>query len=235
MTRAAGMKAYMLARTSRSRSVFVSGYLSLSQLDDEIAVVNVDGKEQFFDPGTRYVPYGHLAWQHTYTGGIRQVEDGTVLTTTGGEPYTASRTQRVADLKMDEHGEVSGTVKLTYMGNPAVAWRHRALRGDDASLSRELRESLERMLPGGTEVNVTSIGKLDAYDEPLNVQFNIKGPIGAPTGKRLLIPADIFVSNEKPTFPHERREIPVYFDYTQMVQDAVRIHLPAAIRVESLP
>ena len=38
----------------------------------DIAVVVVDGKEQFFDPGTRYCPYGHLAWRHTFAEGIRR-------------------------------------------------------------------------------------------------------------------------------------------------------------------
>ncbi|HEU4634951.1 MAG TPA: DUF3857 domain-containing protein, partial [Edaphobacter sp.] len=65
MARAAGMKAYLFAVTNRDRSLFTDYYLSLSQLDDAVAVVNVDGKEMFFDPGSRYCPYGHLEWKHT--------------------------------------------------------------------------------------------------------------------------------------------------------------------------
>jgi hypothetical protein len=235
MARASGMKAYAFAVTNRNRSIFTKGYLSMGQLDDVIAVVNVDGKEQFFDPGSRYCAYGHLDWRHTFAGGVRQVEGGTAIAETSGEPYTASRIQRVANLTMNEHGEVTGTVKMTYMGAPALTWRHRSLSGDDASLKHELRTSVERLLPGGMEVKVDSIEKLTNYEEPLVVMFNVKGPIGAPTGKRLIIPGDLFVSNEKPAFPHEKREIPVYFDYNHMVQDAVRINLPAAIKVESMP
>jgi hypothetical protein len=236
MARSAGVKAYPFAVTNRNRSVFTKNYLSMGQLDDIIVVVNVDGKDQFLDPGSRYCGYGHLAWKHTFVGGIRQLEGGaTALVETSGETYTVSRIQRVADLTMDEHGEVTGTVKMTYMGAPALTWRHRSLSGDDASLNRELRTNLEHLLPGGMEVKVASIEKLTSYEEPLVVSFNVKGPIGAPTGKRLLIPGDIFVSNEKASFPHEKREIPVYFDYTHMVQDAVRVHLPPSIKVESLP
>jgi len=43
------------------------------------------------------------------------------------------------------------------------------------------------------------------------------------------------VSNEKPHFPHEKRDLGVYFDYAYMLQDAVRVHLPASIRAESIP
>jgi hypothetical protein len=236
MARAAGVKAYPFAVTNRNHSIFTKNYLSMSQLDDIIVVANVDGKEQYFDPGSRYCPYGHLEWKHTFAGGLRQVEGGgTVIAETSGESYTLSRIQRVANLNMDEHGEVTGTVKMTFMGAPALTWRHRSLSGDQASLERELRTSVERLLPGGMEVKVASIEKLANYEEPLSVLLNVKGPIGAPTGKRLLIPGDIFVSNEKASFPHEKRDIPVYFDYTHMVQDAVRVNLPASIKIESVP
>ena len=142
MARAAGMKAYLFAVTNRSRSVFTAAYHNLAQLDDDIAVVNVDGKEQYFDPGTRYCPYGHLDWRHTYAGGVRQVDGGAIISETPAEPYTASRTQRVADLVMDEHGEVTGAVKMTYTGAPALNWRHRSLAGDSTSLNHELQSSM---------------------------------------------------------------------------------------------
>lgn len=235
MARAAGMKAYLFAVTNRDRSLFTNAYLNMSQLDDYIAVVNVDGKELFFDPGSRFCPYGHLDWKHTFAGGIRQVENGTAIASSPGEPYTFSRTQRIAELKMDEHGEVTGIVKMTYMGAPALAWRHRSLRGDEESFRRELHANLEHLLPGGMDIKVTNISQLENYEQPLTVEYNIKGPIGSPTGKRLFVPADIFVSNAKPVFPHEKRELAVYFDYPHMVQDAIRIHLPLSIKAESIP
>lgn len=235
MARAAGMKAYVFAVTSRDRSLFTDAYLNMSQLDDYVAVVNIDGKEVYFDPGSRYCPYGHLEWKHTMAGGIRQIESGTALSNTPGELLTFSNTQRIAEFKMDEHGEATGVVKLTYTGAPAIAWRHRSLLGDDESFRRELRTNLEHMLPGGVEVKVTNVMQLETYEQPLIVEYSIKGPIGSPTGKRLFVPADLFLSNAKPAFPHEKRELAVYFDYPNMVQDAIRIHLPATITAESVP
>lgn len=235
MARAAGMKAYVFAVTNRNRSIFTNAYLSMSQLDDDVAVVNIDGKEAYLDPGSRYCPYGHLDWKHTFAGGIRQTDGGTALSNTPGEPYTFSRTERIAELKMDEQGQVTGIVKLTYMGAPAVAWRHRSLHGDDESFRRELRTNLEHMLPGGVDVKVTNVVRLENYEQPLTVEYSIKGPIGSPTGKRLFVPADIFMSNAKSTFPHEKRELSIYFDYPYIVLDAIRIRLPATITTESVP
>ncbi len=235
MARAAGFKAYLMAVADRSRSIFYPAFLSLRQLDDDIAIVNVDGKEAFFDPGTRFCPYGHLAWRHTMAGGLRQTDGATALGGTPPELYTASRIQRVANLKMDEHGTVSGTVKMTYIGAPAILWRQRSVTGDTASLHRELQTSLENLLPHGMEVKVNSIGKLDDFEQPLDVLFDVKGEPGSATGKRLLLPGDLFEANAKPLFPHEKRQIPVYFEYQHLTQDAIRITFPASLAVESAP
>lgn len=236
MAHAAGMKAYLMFVTSRDRSIFTPNYPSLSQLDDYIAIVNIDGKDQFFDPGSRYCPYEHLAWKHSLVNGIRQSDSGTSITqTTPGESFKTSRTERIADLTLDDHGAATGTLKMTYTGAPALNWRHRALSGDDASLRRELRTSVERLLPGGMDVQVASIENLEDYEQPLVVRFKVKGAIGSTAGKRLLVPGDIFMTNAKPTFPHEKREIPVDLRYPQMTQDAMRVTFPASIKVESSP
>jgi hypothetical protein len=235
LARAAGMKAYVMAVTNRDRSFFIPDYLSFNQLDDLIAIVNVDGKEQFFDPGQRDCPYGHLAWKHTQAQGLRQADGGAVFGTAPIEPYSASRTLRVANLTMDEHGEVTGTVKMAWMGAPALNWRQRSLRGDITSLNRDLRVSVEHLMPGGMEVKVAGIENLDDYEKPLVVNYEVKGGIASSTGKRLLLPGDIFEANSRPTFPHEKRETAIYFDYPHVVQDAVRINFPASLAVESLP
>ena len=235
MARAAGMKAYVAAVVNRDKNIFLPGYFSLGQLDDDLAIVNVDGKEQYFDPGSRFCQYGHLAWKHTNVSGLRQTEDGTAIAQTPSEPYTASRIQRVANLKMDEHGVASGTVSMTYIGTPALYWRQHSLGGDATSLEHDLRSSVEEMLPAGMDVKVSSIEKLAAYEQPLRINFAVQGQIASSTGKRLIVPADLFEVNEKPSFPHEKREIPVYFDYASVSQDAVRVNFPASMKVESMP
>jgi Domain of Unknown Function with PDB structure (DUF3857) len=235
MARAAGMKAYVGGVANRDSRVFLQGYLSFSQLDDNIAIVNVDGKEQFFDPGTRFCPYQHLAWKHTMVTGVRQVDGGSAIFSAPGEPYTASRVQRVANLTMDEQGVATGTVSMTFIGDPAISWRQTSVTGDASSLERELHDSVEHLLPHGMDVKVAAIEKLDDYESPLVVKFNVKGAIGSSTGKRLLFQSDIFETNAKPTFSHEKRETPVYFHYSYFNQDAVRVNFPPVFSVESLP
>jgi hypothetical protein len=235
MARAAGFKAYMMYVPDRSIEIFTPQWLNFSQFDDLIAIVNVGGKEVFFDPGWRYTAYGQLAWEHTFISGLRQIDGGTGFATTPGADYKVNRTTRVANLTMNEKGEVEGKVDLTFMGNAALGWRHTALNGDEESLKRELRESLEAKIPKTLEVTLGQIEGLTDYENPLIVHYDVKGTLGTSTGKRLVLPADFFLAGSKATFPDEKRQESVYFQYSRITQDALRLKLPSNFTVEATP
>jgi hypothetical protein len=210
-------------------------WLSFQQFDDVVAIVNVDGKEVFFDPGSRYCAYGHLAWQHTFVRGLRQTEGATGFALTDGDPYKVNRTTRVANLKMDDQGQITGTIDLTLEGAAALRWRQAALRGDDESLKHGLRTHLEAMLPKSLEVKVADIANIDNYEQPLKVSYEVKGTLGTPTGKRLVMPSDLFEAGAAASFPHEKRQNAVYFHYPEFMQDALRVNVPAEFQVEAVP
>ncbi|MEO6805545.1 MAG: transglutaminase, partial [Edaphobacter sp.] len=89
--------------------------------------------------------------------------------------------------------------------------------------------------PPGVQVKVTSIDKIEDYEQPLVAHLQVTGTLGSSTGKRVLLPGDIFVASAKPAFTNEKREIAVYFDYAHITQDAVRIKFPQTLSIESLP
>ena len=116
----------------------------MGQLDDNIAIVTLDGKEEYFDPGQRDCPFGQLAWMHTDVNGLREMGDRT--TAIAGVPpplYTQSQTQRIADLTMDATGSVQGTIKITWMGSPALEWRQQAIREDEEAMKHSMQKWLE--------------------------------------------------------------------------------------------
>ncbi len=235
MVRAAGIKAYLTAVSDRSQRTYNPFFLSLRQLDDYIAVVSIDGKDVYLDPGTRFCTFRHLSWKHALTGGIRQTDTGIEVINTPPEPYSATQAKRIADLTLNDRGEAAGTVTLTYTGDAALNWRQEALRGDDTSLNGDLRRHLEQELPGGMEVRVTDVSNLADPDKPLVIQYEVKGLIGAATGKRLLVPASLFEANSRPQFTAAKRELAVDMHYPEIVQDAVRVKYPASLTVESAP
>ncbi|HEY4009929.1 MAG TPA: DUF3857 and transglutaminase domain-containing protein [Acidobacteriaceae bacterium] len=235
MARAAGIKAELMLVPNRSEGFFIPSFLSLGQFSDVIAVVNVDGKDQFLDPGSRFCPYGKLAWQHTFVQGLREKDKEVVFDKTPLPAFSDNQTVRVANLSMDSTGHISGTVDLAFIGSPAVEWRQEALTGDEDSLKHNLRSTLEEMIPKSLEITGLTISALEDYEHPLKVTYNVSGSFGAWTGKRLLLPADLFLSGSHASFPEEKRDLAVYFHYPKQVLDALRITFPSNLTLEAAP
>ncbi len=235
MARTAGLKAYAMGVADRERRLWADSYMSLTQIDDLLAIVAIDGKEVYFDPGERYCEPEHLAWKHMQTGGLRQTEHGTEVARTPADPYRFARVNRIADLKLDENGSANGVVTLTYIGAPALTWRQLYLLGDEASVKTELRAELQSELPSGMDVEVSQVENLTDYDKPLKASFKVEGVVGSSTGKRLLVPVDCFEANAKPRFPEAKRDVAVDLEYAVYRKDAVRYSLAPGLIVESSP
>ncbi len=122
--------------------------------------------------------YGHLAWQHTLVQGLREVEKGTEFGGTPGDDFKFNTVTRVANLKMDETGQVTGKIDLSFSGADAVDWRHTALKGDEESLDHALRTHLEDMVPQSLQVKVDKIDNLTEYEQPLKVSYEVTGTLG---------------------------------------------------------
>ena len=238
MARAAGLQAYVMAVSDRSNRVFDANWMDFaSQLTDSIAVVKYGGADHYLDPGARYATFGHLEWNHTVVGGVRQdnPDKATLFTMTPVEGYKFSHTSRVGDLKLEADGHMTGTLTFIYDGSPALQWRHIALTNDEAEVRARMKKELEGMLPGGTQVELKSISGLDDGEVPLKVLASVDGHIGSSVGSRVMLPSSLFEANSHPTFPHEKRDMGVYFPYAQSIQDAVRFTLPAGFTVEAAP
>jgi hypothetical protein len=87
MVRAAGIPASLIWVTDRSQQAFIKEFLSTDQLDGEIAVVQLDGKDVFLDPGTRFCPYGITDWRYSSVMGLRQNTNGSGLGETPALDY----------------------------------------------------------------------------------------------------------------------------------------------------
>jgi Domain of Unknown Function with PDB structure (DUF3857)/Transglutaminase-like superfamily len=75
LARAAGLKAYPIQVVNRNRAIFDPNYLSTRQLDDYLAIVVLDGKEVYLDPGQKLCPFA------CFTGSTRLRRDSASLTT----------------------------------------------------------------------------------------------------------------------------------------------------------
>jgi hypothetical protein len=236
LARAAGYQAYPMRVTSRDRSLFSAAWRSLNQLDDDIAIVVVDGQEKFFDPGARYCPFGQLAWTHSGVEGLREQAGGlAAIAQTPQGNYADSQTQRTGDVVLEADGKAHGVLQVTWMGIRALEWRQKAIVQDETEVKSAMKHWLEGRIEPGMSVELSSIDNLADYEKPLIAHFAVQGMLGTTTGGRLSLPSVFFEAQSKSLFPDAKRETPVDLHFGERVLDGVRIQLPPDVNVESTP
>ncbi|HEY0759652.1 MAG TPA: DUF3857 domain-containing protein [Acidisarcina sp.] len=235
LVRAAGLNAYAMAVTNRDHALFSPGYMTFQQLDDYVAIVSINGKDQFFDPGERYCTFGQLHWTHTMSGGVRQSGGGGAVAQTPGFGYEDAETVRAAQLEIAADGKLKGIIKIRMTGPAALYWRQRALRTDEAAVSREFEQRLQQTLPGGVEVKLDHFVALADWKTDLSAVLSVTGGMGSSSAKRLFLPSSFFEASEKPLFVSDKREGPIDLHYPSLVQDTVALTLPKGAALESVP
>jgi Domain of Unknown Function with PDB structure (DUF3857) len=235
LARAAGFKAYVAYVTNRDYNLFVPNYLDMGQLDDEIAIVEVEGKETFFDPGERYAEFGTLHWKHAATQGIRQIDKGTGVFLTPSPVYKSTTEIRLANLEIKPDGKVSGNIRIALTGTNALRWREFALSNGEDALKQQFTQTVQAQMPAGIEVKIDHFLGLTDWNVNLLAMLNVTGSMGTSTAKRVFLPATFFESTGHPLFALDKRTEPIDLNYPYVVQDTVEIKLPAAFDIESLP
>ena len=235
MVRATGIDAWVMEVPSRDRTFFQEAFLSSEQFDAEVAIVSLNGKDVFLDPGTRYCPYGLMDWRYSSSKGIRQTAKGTEFADTPGTTYSDAVVIRIARLKLTDHGTVEGTVAVGFNGLEALNRRQSLGKTDDEGRKKELEDEVKSWLPGSSEVTLTRIGNWDVADKQLSAEFKVTSPLATSAGKRWIITPLLFHVNEKPMFSAAERVNPIYLYYQSREIDEIHIALPPEAEIESLP
>ena len=235
LVRAAGLKAYVASVANRDVAFFIPAYLSMSQLDDDIAIVELDGKDEYFDPGERYCAFNELHWKHSMTQGLRQTENGTAIAQTPMPVYKSTSLLRNADIQVEPDGKVHGTLRITMTGAEALAWRQRLLSTDENQIKTEFANYIQMDIPAGVQVKIHHFISLTEYDKPLMAVLDFTGAMGTATSKRVFLPMMFFEASAKPLFVHDKRLVPVDLNYPYGAKDVVVLHLPPSFAVESTP
>ncbi|MBZ5492323.1 MAG: DUF3857 domain-containing protein [Acidobacteriia bacterium] len=236
MARAAGLQAYAMRVADRDEYFFQQNIPNPSQLTSELVIVMVDGKEIFLDPGTPLCPFGHLAWQHTSTQGMRQTTDGsTALASTPAANYKEAISKRVGRITISEDGSARGSIGIGWVGEEALVHRLSGLKTDAAGRKKELEEDLQSMLPAGATVQLVSSDGWEDEEKQLSASFKVEIPSYASSvGKRMLVPTNLFESRNRQPFAHGERKQPVYFNFPYYLVDETTITYPAALQMENL-
>ena len=236
LARAAGLKVWPMQVVDRSRAIFDPLYFRGGQLDDYIAVVEIAGKDVFLDPGQKMCPFGLLHWKHNLASGLRLADKGAVIASTPPGGYTSAIVKRVADVRIDAEGKVTGTIRVAMRGQDALRWRQLALENDPEEIKKRFNEFIRNQVPDGVQADLDHFTGLDDPTVDLLATVKIGGSLGTATGKRAFLPGLFFESHASlPFVAQDKRATPVDVQYAKMDQDDVTYHFPDGLALESAP
>lgn len=236
LARAAGFEASGALVSTRNDYFFNDRRMNSNELNSNIAIVKVDSKEVYFDPGSAFVPYGLLPWYETVVKGLKLNKDGGTWIETPLPDGALSVIKRTAIFKLTDEGSLEGKVSLSFTGLEAISPRREFMNQDDEARKKYLEELLKAYIPAASEVDLTQQPDWKSSEAPLVAEFNVKIPGWASSaGRRAVIATGIFSADEKNLFAHTDRVNDVYFHYPFRKIDDVTIELPLDWKVDSVP
>ena len=236
LARAAGFQAYPYLVASRKNAFFMPDWPNEYQLNAMVVQVRVGSRDVYLDPATKFCPYGLLPWDETDAGGVRVDALSPGRGATPGSTSADAVIRRTAEFRLTEDGALKGKVEVQNFGQEALTMRLEGLQEDDAARGKELENSLKEMLPQGATVNLLHTEGWEGSEGPVRASFEVEVPNYATTaGRRLVMPASVFHTNQRNPFVNGRRVNPIYFSYPQEIHEEVKFELPGGMKVEALP
>ncbi|MBV9073105.1 MAG: DUF3857 and transglutaminase domain-containing protein, partial [Acidobacteria bacterium] len=236
MARAAGVDAKVARVSTRDENFFSDQLLDFGQLNSEVALVKLDGKDVYLDPGTRFCPFGLLEWRRSGVKGLVESKGDAQFITTSFPELKNAMVQRVAAFNLAQDGSLKGKVRLVFTGQEALWRRLEENDDDDTGRTKNLEDELRQILPASATIHLDDAKGWTSTEEPLDAVFSVEVPgYASSTGKRLLLTTEIFQANSKQAFVHEKRTNPVYFEYPHRTFDMVTINVPPSLQIEDLP
>jgi transglutaminase-like putative cysteine protease len=236
LARSAGFDAHSVRIGSRDDSFFSKKLPVSDQLDSEVALVSVDGKEMVFDPGTPNAPFGIVAWQKAYVPGMKLVkkQDAAWMQTPTPLAQEALVTRKAA-LHVDGEA-LKGKVTVTYKGQEALVRRLSNYTDDEAATKKALEDGIKTRFPEGAVVKLTKLTGMKTADPEVVAEYDIELPnAGSFAGSRALIPLSVFHATDKNPFAPATRRAAVYFHYPWVEEDEVTLDVPSGYAVETMP
>jgi hypothetical protein len=236
LVRAAGIEAYPCVVSGRSEYFFRKERLNGAELDTNVVLVKLDGKDLFFEPGAAFTPFGLLPWAETSVAGMKLDKEGGKWITTNMPDSDASRTERMGDLKLLEDGSLEGKLTEMWTGLEGM-WRRQEQRNqDEASRKKFLEDEVKNSIGMGSEVELTNQPDWKSSDTALTAEFTLKVPgYASSAGRKVLLPAALFSASEKHLFEHSDRVYAICFQFPFKKIDDITIDLPLGWRASALP
>ncbi|HYA48548.1 MAG TPA: transglutaminase domain-containing protein, partial [Burkholderiales bacterium] len=237
MAKAAGFQARVVRVATRDDKLFDQNLCGLySQFDSELAVVQVNGTDRFYDPATPHCPPGLVRWNCSSTTLLYPADEPPLFVKTPPGPSEQALTRREIVLRLDAEGSLAGTVKVHFGGQEGLGRRLAHLDDDDVEVKKDLESELADILPSGAKVSLQKVENLKNSADEVLAAFDVALPeLATRAGDRTLLPVSPLLGLKQYPFQHAQRKYPVSFPYPYWVSDDIVITLPDGMKVETVP
>jgi hypothetical protein len=234
MTAAAGFEARVANLPRRSDIFFPRWFTDGYFMQTENIAVKIGENWKFFDPLSRYVPYGMLRWEEEGQPVLISDSKEPIWATTQMSPAVKSMEKRTGKFKLLEDGTLEGEARIEFTGH--IAAYHKEYNDDDTPQQREetLKNMVRYNLLSSAEISGVTIENTSDPDKPLTYTFKVRVPgYASRTGKRLFLQPGVFERSAKPQFETSNRRYDIYFQYPYAEKDDLTIELPTGFELEN--
>ncbi|MGH9866661.1 MAG: DUF3857 domain-containing protein [Candidatus Polarisedimenticolia bacterium] len=236
----AGIDSGVAAVASREQAPLDLSIPDFDQLDAFVAVVQEDGRFTFYDPATRYCPFGMVApdKQSETPNALLVMQREGQLSMPIVVPVTpASRNVLTRDVtgRVEPDGSGRFEVKEEGEGLMDLELRTRYAGLDDAARLAALETSLKEAMPAARLESATFENMATSRGRP-RVQYGFVVPgASSPAGGKIVIRSYPFVDSITRDLSTPGRRTPVRFDYPRKTVERLALAIPEEHAVHETP
>ncbi len=233
MANSLGYETKIAFSADRSEMFFRPEMTNEAFLHPAAIAVKVGEGWKFFNPGSRFLPYGMLLWYEENVWALLVGEKDSDWFMIPISEAEKSLTRRTGKFKLLEDGTLEGDVTIERNGQSAVTYRMENYDKSDNKREEDLKEDIKRRL-STAEVSALAIENLTDPNKPLIQKLKVRVPQYAQkTGKRLFLQPSFFEYGQPSLFSSASRKYDVVFEYPWAQKDEIEIELPAGYSLDN--
>lgn len=234
MVSAAGFESRIANLPRRTDSNFDPGFTDDYFMRTTNVAVKIGDQWKYFDPSSRYVPFGMLSWEEEGQPTLVSDSKNPSWNKTPFSPANKSAEKRTGKFKLLEDGTLEGEATIEFTGHVGVL--HKEYNDNLTPTQREdvLKNLVRSNILGSAEISDFTIENFSDPDKPFIYKFKVRVPgYTLRTGKRIFLQPNVFERSSAPMFTAGTRRYDVALNYAWSETDDIEIELPKGFSLES--
>jgi len=233
LAHAAGFETRVGLISDRSQIFFNTEMTNENFLGLGVIGVKVGDNWQLFNPGSKFLPYGMLAWYEEKAPALLVSDKRYDWREAPQTSHEKSNSKRTGKFTLAEDGTLEGDVSIELTGHLALTYRKENY--DEAAAKREENVKKEVADRASTaELSAIAVENVEDASKPVTIRYKVRVPgYAQKTGKRLFLQPGYFEYGVTSPFTSSTRLYDVYFRHPWSESDQVEITYPAGFALES--